>query len=632
MIEVSDPTELELQMRVNIDEFERVIPGQPVMIEVSRGTWSAGEVVAVSSRNQATDPHPAPRRVHRPSRPRGHLHRTARPGTAHRAHHRGEPAADAGDSGRRVARVPRAHLRARARRRTAPGGRRARRRSHRHPGRDSHRPRAGPVGNRQVSDAGAGGFESGAPPAPAAAASLSYGRVGSRRERGLAPAAVLLYPLTVLWITLQRMARNWRLLGALLAGLVLVAGLAAAVPIYTAAGLQRSFIQHWRQQDEFRPPFAVIMAHRNSRRKEPVTAEQLTRLHRYLDGELPGRVGHAAIATSFYGSFGSDFVLHGNEADPSGRATRAEMSYMSNLAEHADVSVGRWYEPRDDGVVEVMADEKTLDDLELIVGARYVWAYQLLPDEEITDLPVENYQRQRFALTPIRGGRHVQAANGRNHARVGVPAAARPPVRAAGRVRAHAGRRPAHLHLRSAVGVRRPPDSRRSARRPDCRSCRGGGAGGAHRARHPVLAGAAGVLRQVQDHARPGGAVPVFAGRAHHRHDPGVRDADRRPGGGAAHHGDLGAAQPRRRPHAGAGQLRPGVADPGRGGRPGGPLPRRGDRPPGRQRAGLPRFQRPAARRRRPRRRPPRRRRCRRPPRARTRCSPRARNGRCRWW
>ena len=253
-----------------------------------------------------------------------------------------------------------------------------------------------------MSDAGAGGgYESGAPPAPAQAPALSYGRVGSRRERGLAPSVVLLYPLTVLWITLQRMARNWRLLGALLAGLVLVAGLAAAVPIYTAAGLQRSFIQHWRQQDEFRPPFAVIMAHRNSRRKEPVTAEQLTRLHRYLDGELPSRVGHAAIETSFYGSFGSDFVLLGDRADPSGRATRAELSFMSNLADHADVSVGRWYGPRDDGVVEVMADEKTLDDLELVVGERYVWAYQLLPDEEIADLPVENYQRQRFALTPI---------------------------------------------------------------------------------------------------------------------------------------------------------------------------------------------------------------------------------------
>ena len=251
-----------------------------------------------------------------------------------------------------------------------------------------------------MSDAG-GGYDSGVPPAPAAAPSLSYGRVGSRRERGLAPSVVVLYPLTVLWITLQRMARNWRLLGALLAGLVLVAGLAAAVPIYTAAGLQRSFIQHWRQQDEFRPPFAVIMAHRNSRRKEPVTAEQLTRLQRYLDGDLQGRVGHPAIATSFYGSFGSDFVLLNNEADPSGRATRAELSFMSNLAEHADLAVGRWYEARDDGVVEVVADEKTLDDLELIVGGRYVWAYQMLPNEEIADLPVETYQRQRFALTPI---------------------------------------------------------------------------------------------------------------------------------------------------------------------------------------------------------------------------------------
>ncbi len=252
-----------------------------------------------------------------------------------------------------------------------------------------------------MSGAAGGGYESGSPPVPTDSPTLSYGRVKSRRERGLAPAAVILYPLAVLWITLQRMARNWRLLGALLTGLVFFLFLAAAVPIYTAAGLQRSFIQHWRQQDEFRPPFAVIMAHRNSRRKEPVTADQLIRLQRYLDGELPGRVGHAAIATSFYGSFGSDFVLLNDEADPSGRATRAELSFMSNLAAHADISLGRWYEARDDDVVEVVADEKTLDDLELIVGQRYVWAYQLLPDEEIADLRVESYQRQRFALVPI---------------------------------------------------------------------------------------------------------------------------------------------------------------------------------------------------------------------------------------
>jgi macrolide-specific efflux system membrane fusion protein len=56
MIQVSDPTELELQMRVNVDEFERVIPGQPVLVEVNRGSWAPGAVVAVSSRNQATDP------------------------------------------------------------------------------------------------------------------------------------------------------------------------------------------------------------------------------------------------------------------------------------------------------------------------------------------------------------------------------------------------------------------------------------------------------------------------------------------------------------------------------------------------------------------------------------------------
>ena len=243
-------------------------------------------------------------------------------------------------------------------------------------------------------------------PAPAGDGSrtppvLSYGRLESRRARGLAPAAIVLYPLTVLWITLQRMARNWRLLSALLAGLVLVAGLTAAVPIYTAAGLQRSFIEHWHAEDDFRPPFAVIVAHRNSRRREPVTFDHLARLQRYLDGELRGRIGHRALATSFYGSFGSDFVLLNEAADPAGRATRAELSFLSNLVDYSEIRLGRWYAPRADGVVEVVADEKTLDDLELVVGGRYVWAYQLQPDEVLPGLRIEEYRQQRFALTPI---------------------------------------------------------------------------------------------------------------------------------------------------------------------------------------------------------------------------------------
>ena len=56
IIEVSDPTELELQMRVNIDEFERIVAGQPALVEVTRGSWQPGAVTAVTSRNQATDP------------------------------------------------------------------------------------------------------------------------------------------------------------------------------------------------------------------------------------------------------------------------------------------------------------------------------------------------------------------------------------------------------------------------------------------------------------------------------------------------------------------------------------------------------------------------------------------------
>ena len=56
IIEVSDPTELELQMRVNVDEFDRIVAGQPALVEVVRGAWLPGTVTAVTSRNQATDP------------------------------------------------------------------------------------------------------------------------------------------------------------------------------------------------------------------------------------------------------------------------------------------------------------------------------------------------------------------------------------------------------------------------------------------------------------------------------------------------------------------------------------------------------------------------------------------------
>ena len=93
--------------------------------------------------------------------------------------------------------------------------------------------------------------------------------MGQRRSRQA--TALGRFVLALLLITCKRIAKNWRMVTPLLLGLVLASAFVAAVPIYSAASLQRSFIQHWREQDSFRAPFAVIPSHRN-----PVSYTHLT--------------------------------------------------------------------------------------------------------------------------------------------------------------------------------------------------------------------------------------------------------------------------------------------------------------------------------------------------------------------
>ena len=216
------------------------------------------------------------------------------------------------------------------------------------------------------------------------------------------------YVLALLWITLKRIAKNWRLVTPLLLGLVLASAFVAAVPIYSAASLQRSFIQHWREQDSFRAPFAVIPSHRNPRRKLAVEPAQIARLERYLGNALQAAVGQPAQSFSSYKTFGVDFLLLSAAAEPGGRVTRAELGVMGKLQDHADLSDGRWFRDRDDGVVEVVVGGRTLDELELLVGSRYWWAYSLRQDEEIdaaaagaAGIDVRTLQGQRFAIVAI---------------------------------------------------------------------------------------------------------------------------------------------------------------------------------------------------------------------------------------
>lgn len=213
---------------------------------------------------------------------------------------------------------------------------------------------------------------------------------------------IIFFLLSILWITIKRIVKNWRLLGALLIGLILVASFCASVPIYTAAALQASFLNHWRLQDDFRPPFTLIITHRNTRRENNITSNQLNNLKHKLDKELTHHIGQPALSNSFYGSFGNDFVLLDEERPPTGRTARAEFSYLSNLQDHAVIETGRWFKTQKDGILEIVVDEKTLDDLELIIGKKYMWAYSVSTEELTTDFKTTTYNGQQFLLIPFK--------------------------------------------------------------------------------------------------------------------------------------------------------------------------------------------------------------------------------------
>ncbi|MCI0479387.1 hypothetical protein L0Y59_02475, partial [Candidatus Uhrbacteria bacterium] len=205
---------------------------------------------------------------------------------------------------------------------------------------------------------------------------------------------ILLYGLTILWITIKRIVRNWRLVTALLIGLIMASGIMAAVPIYTAGSLQKSFLQDWASRDQSRPPFAVITAHRNDRRRYDIGPARLQRLAEFVEDRLPRTVGLEPEVFASYARIGSDPLIADPEEVPSLLSQTADLSFISNLTDISQIVDGRWYQPRSDGVVEIVVDEATLRRLELIVGKRYTFYYTAYDVEKAS-------QGRRYVPVPL---------------------------------------------------------------------------------------------------------------------------------------------------------------------------------------------------------------------------------------
>ena len=185
-----------------------------------------------------------------------------------------------------------------------------------------------------------------------------------------------MYILSILWMTLKRIVANWRLELALWVGLVLAVGIVAAIPIYTSGSLQESLLRQWVRQSESRPPLGLMMTHSNNDYRESVPPERFYDLREYLERELPRTVGIAPYAYSEAAELGIHFFLPVDESRPRPRSPYINIKTISNLRELATIIDGRWWEPRTDGVVEVVVDVATLEESMLLVGERYLYEYQ----------------------------------------------------------------------------------------------------------------------------------------------------------------------------------------------------------------------------------------------------------------
>ena len=207
-----------------------------------------------------------------------------------------------------------------------------------------------------------------------------------------------MFVFTVVWITLKRIIHNWRIVVGILLGLALATGIVSSIPIYSAGSLQKSFLKHWIEEDSFRPPLALIVSHSNEHRKLDVGYNDLIRLHGYLDKELAATFRAPLLNSASFARLGSSPLLRPAASAPDLLSPKGDLVQMSNLRNLAEIVIGRWYEPRTDGVLECVVDEVTFERSELLIGKTLTYWYALKEGEVLGTAGRDRIENGRIKL------------------------------------------------------------------------------------------------------------------------------------------------------------------------------------------------------------------------------------------
>lgn len=178
---------------------------------------------------------------------------------------------------------------------------------------------------------------------------------------------------TVLWIVIKQIVRNWRLELGLVLGLVVAVAIVASVPIYTNGALQYSLMRDWvRSTSRGRLPYTLFLLHDPGMEGE-VDMEKYRQLKDFLSEEVKPRM---QAPLKYFSRIGTVDTQGIRPADPrwGKKEQYGNLRFITGLKDLVDVIEGRWPRPmpREDGVLEVIVDEKALDSKGLLVGRQYV--------------------------------------------------------------------------------------------------------------------------------------------------------------------------------------------------------------------------------------------------------------------
>ena len=172
---------------------------------------------------------------------------------------------------------------------------------------------------------------------------------------------------------LRKMLHKKWLMAALLIGNILLIAIAAGSPMYTDAALQRMLtdtMTDYVVQNGRYPTTAYLLSTLNPNAKAGSAALNAFWEEDALAARLPKQLGLPS-RWLVRNIFLTDATIRPEETRSNFRSKALRLGFLSGLEEHAQILSGRLYQEREDGVIEVLASQKALIGMNLMLGETY---------------------------------------------------------------------------------------------------------------------------------------------------------------------------------------------------------------------------------------------------------------------